>query len=55
VLARDIAIPYPSVRLDDGALDAVRLMTEHHLPGIVVCEPSGRPTWILRGRRCCAS
>ena len=49
MLARDLAVPYPSVRLDDEALDAVRLMAEQHLPGIVVCEPDGRPTRILPG------
>ena len=30
-------------------LDAARLMAEQHLPGIVVCEPDGRPTRILPG------
>src|SRR4051794_37823973 len=35
--------------MDDPALDAVRLMAEEHLPGIVVCEPDGRPSRILPG------
>src|SRR5215218_6971279 len=35
--------------MDDDALDAVRLMTDEHLPGIVVCEPGGRPARILPG------
>jgi hypothetical protein len=49
VLARDLAVPYPSIGMDDDALDAARMMAEQRLPGIVVCEPSGRPTRILPG------
>jgi CBS domain-containing protein len=49
VIARDLAVPYPSIGMDDDALDAVRLMAEQHLPGVVVCEPGGRPTRILPG------
>ena len=30
-------------------MDAVRLMAEQHVPGIVVCESDGRPTRILPG------
>src|SRR4051812_45900612 len=35
--------------MDDQAIDAVRLMAEEHLPGLVVCEPDGRPSRILPG------
>jgi CBS domain-containing protein len=35
--------------MDDDALDAVRLMAEQRLPGIVVCDPDGRPSRILPG------
>src|SRR3954470_14033739 len=35
--------------MDDDAVDAVRLMAERRWPGIVVCEPDGRPTRILPG------
>jgi CBS domain-containing protein len=49
VIARDLAMPYPSIGMDDDALDAVRMMAEQRLPGIIVCEPSGRPTRILPG------
>jgi CBS domain-containing protein len=49
VIARDLAVPYPSIGIDDDALDAARMMAEQRLPGIVVCEPSGRPTRILPG------
>jgi CBS domain-containing protein len=49
VLARDLAVSCPAVGMDDDALDAVRLMAEQRLPGIVVCEPDGRPSRILPG------
>jgi CBS domain-containing protein len=49
VIARDLAVPCPSIGMDDDAMDAVRLMAEQRLPGIVVCEPDGRPSRILPG------
>ena len=49
MIARDLAVPYPSIGMDDDALDAVRLLADEHLVGIVVCEPNGRPTRILPG------
>ena len=49
MIARDLAVPYPSIGMEDDAMDAVRLMAEEHLPGIVVCEPDGRPSRILPG------
>lgn len=49
MIARDLAVPYPSVGMDDDAIDAVRLMADEHLPGIVVREAGGRPTRILPG------
>jgi CBS domain-containing protein len=49
VIARDLAVPCPSIGMDDDAMDAVRLMAENRLPGIVVCEADGRPTRILPG------
>lgn len=49
MLAKDLLIPYPSIGMDDDALDAVRLIAERRLPGIVVCEPDGRPSRILPG------
>jgi predicted transcriptional regulator len=49
VNARDLAVPFPSIGMEDDALDAVRLMAEQRLPGIIVCEPSGKPTRILPG------
>lgn len=49
MIARDLAAPCPSIGMDDDVLDAVRMMAEQRLPGIVVCERSGRPTRILPG------
>ncbi len=49
MFARDLTVPCPSVGLDDDAWDAVRLMAEQRLPGIVVCRPDGRPARILPG------
>lgn len=47
--ARDLAVPFPAVGLDDNALDAARLMAERKLPGIVVCHGDGSPHTILPG------
>ena len=49
MIARDLAVPCPSIGMDDDAMDAVRLMAEQHVPGIVVCAPDGRPSRILPG------
>ena len=49
MLARDLAVPYPTIGMEDDALDAARLMAEHHLPGVVVCQPDGRPVRVLPG------
>ena len=49
MIARDLVVLFPSIGMEDDALDAVRLMAAERLPGIVVCEPSGRPTRILPG------
>lgn len=47
--ARDLAVPFPAVGLDDSALDAARLLAERRLPGIVVTHADGRPHTILPG------
>lgn len=47
--ARDLAIPFPAVGLDDTALDAARLMADRGLPGIIVCRDDGRPHTVLPG------
>ncbi|WP_405018065.1 CBS domain-containing protein [Kitasatospora sp. NBC_00070] len=45
--ARDLAESYPTVGLDDLALDAARLLAEHRLPGILVLDGPGTPVAIL--------
>jgi len=40
---RDLAVPFPSVDLDDDALTAARLMADRKLPGLVVCHGDGSP------------
>lgn len=45
--ADEIAEAFPVVRSDSDAIEAVRLIAEHHLPGLVITDPSGRPQQIL--------
>ncbi|MFD0258961.1 CBS domain-containing protein [Kitasatospora indigofera] len=45
--ARDLAEPFPTVSLDDQALDAARLLAEHRLPGLLVLDESGHPRAVL--------
>src|SRR4051812_32602289 len=45
--ARDLAVEYESVRVDDDALAAARLMAEHPLPGLLVLDRYGEPEAIL--------
>ncbi|MBA3417348.1 MAG: CBS domain-containing protein [Geodermatophilaceae bacterium] len=47
--ARDLAVPFPAVGLDDDALTAARLMADRKMPGIVVCHGDGSPHTILPG------
>lgn len=47
--AREICEDYPVVNLDAAAVDAVRLLTGHRLPGIVVTDTAGRPHSVLPG------
>ncbi len=47
--ARDLAVPFPAVGLDEDALTAARLMADRKLPGIVVCHGDGTPHTILPG------
>ncbi len=42
-----MAEDFPVVSSDSGALDAVRLMADHRLPGLVVTDAHGKPTTIL--------
>lgn len=45
--AEQIAEQFPVVATDSLAVDAVRLMAERRLPGLVVSDPDGRPLTIL--------
>ena len=47
--ARDLAIDYPAVRLDDSALAAVRLMAKERLPGLIVVDTNHRPFTVFPG------
>jgi CBS domain-containing protein len=47
VRARDLVIDFPTVRADDDALTATRLLAERHLPGLVVLDGGGRPFTVL--------
>jgi CBS domain-containing protein len=45
--ARDLAQALPTVRPDDPALTAARLIAERRLPGIAVVDAGGRPVAVL--------
>ena len=45
--AEQIAEDFPVVRSDSAAIDAVRMIAEHRLPGLVITDPSERPLQIL--------
>ncbi|WP_030274275.1 CBS domain-containing protein [Streptomyces sp. NRRL B-24484] len=45
--ARDLAEPYPTVALDDQALDAARLLADRRLPGVLVVDGDGLPHAVL--------
>jgi CBS domain-containing protein len=45
--AEEIAEDFPLVRTDSDALDAARLIAEHHLPGLLVTDTSGKPYAVL--------
>ena len=41
--AEQIAEAFPAVALESNALDAVRLLATHRLPGLVVTDTAGMP------------
>jgi CBS domain-containing protein len=49
VLARDLAEPYPTVRLSTPATEAARLLAERKLPGLIVVDDHDHPTAVLPG------
>jgi CBS-domain-containing membrane protein len=49
VLARDLAEPYPTVRLSTPATDAALLLADRKLPGLIVVDDHDHPVAILPG------
>jgi CBS domain-containing protein len=49
VQARELAIPYPTVRMDTDGLTAARLLTEHNRPGLIVVDEHQHPIAVLPG------
>jgi CBS domain-containing protein len=47
VRAEDLEEKFPIVRIDSDAIDAVRTIAEHGLPGLLVTDPSGKPHAVL--------
>lgn len=47
--ARDVAIAFPTVGLDAGALDAARILASRGLPGLIVLDDDGLPYAVLPG------
>ena len=45
--AEDIIEDYPVVRTDSPALDAIRMVADQRLPGLVVTDTSGKPYAVL--------
>ena len=45
--AEDLDEQFRIVTVDSDALDAARMIAEHHLPGVVVTDTSGKPHAIL--------
>jgi CBS domain-containing protein len=49
VRARELATPFPTVGLETSALEALKLLADSNLPGLVVVDRQGRPMTILPG------
>jgi CBS domain-containing protein len=47
VRAEDLEEKFPIVRIDSDAVDAARMIAEHHLPGLLVTDISGKPYAVL--------
>jgi len=47
VRAHELAVGSPTVTLDTSALEAARLLAEHHLPGLIVIDADHRPVAVL--------
>lgn len=47
--AKDLIDEYPTMRVDDPALDAARLIGSRRLPGLVVVDEAGNAVTVLPG------
>ena len=47
--ARELAVAYPTVRMETDALTAARLLTEHNRPGLIVVDEDDHPIAVLPG------
>jgi CBS domain-containing protein len=47
VRAEDLEEKFPIVPIDCDAVEAARKIAEHHLPGLLVTDPSGKPYAVL--------
>lgn len=47
MLAGELAVDYPTVKLDTNALVAARLLASERLPGLVVLDDNGEPRTVL--------
>lgn len=47
--AQDLAVLYPTVRKDTDALEAIRTLTEHERPALIVVDDQDHPVAILPG------
>lgn len=47
--ARDLAKPFPTVSVDEDVLTAAQMMAAERSPGLIVCDPDGRPYTVLPG------
>lgn len=49
MLARELARTFPTIDLDDDALEAARLLVERRLPGLIVVDSAHHPVAVLPG------
>jgi CBS domain-containing protein len=47
--ARDLVVKYPTIKLNESALAAARLMAASNLPGLIVVDEQGAPFTVLPG------
>jgi CBS domain-containing protein len=48
VRAEDLEEKFPIVPIDSDAVEAARKIAEHHLPGLLVTDTSGKPCAVLQ-------